>query len=293
MRARRDSRTNTSISVSIRSVRSARDLAIVGSLFREYRAWLAEHREVTAFDDAVLKVGLDHLDREIGGLPGDYRPPGVARPRFRGNNCRRLRRSPASGKRGCRDQTVVRAALVSGRRSRASPNPGGLTAGTLRRFLAGGPGYATHDVRRHRPLPEHGVCSHPVVLAAPGSGCVIFRVPFASGSFRKIRPSQVGPSWPVRHAAEKEIPFWGFVGVARGWRAATSKACRIIPSDTGPRGPLRSANLLSSPWSFRSARDHRATRARSESRFPMHLRRPGHSRANCTGRTGSCAPCSR
>ncbi len=45
---------------------------------KEYRDWLATHREITAFPDPVLKRGLRELDAEIEGLPGSYRPPGGA-----------------------------------------------------------------------------------------------------------------------------------------------------------------------------------------------------------------------
>ncbi len=44
-------------------------------LFLEYRAWLVEHREVTAFDDAVFETGLRYFDREVETLPGEYGPP--------------------------------------------------------------------------------------------------------------------------------------------------------------------------------------------------------------------------
>jgi ribosomal protein S18 acetylase RimI-like enzyme len=59
----------------IRLARCPSDVAAVRSLFLEYRTWLAEHREVTAFDDAILRTGLDYFDREIENLPGDYGLP--------------------------------------------------------------------------------------------------------------------------------------------------------------------------------------------------------------------------
>jgi len=51
---------------------------VARALFREYREWLVEHREVTAFGDAILRRGLQYFDREIADLPGDYAPPGGA-----------------------------------------------------------------------------------------------------------------------------------------------------------------------------------------------------------------------
>jgi carbonic anhydrase len=62
----------------IRLVTSGPDLEAVRGLFVEYRDWLAKHREVTAFADAILEKGLQDFDREIRGLPGSYRPPNGA-----------------------------------------------------------------------------------------------------------------------------------------------------------------------------------------------------------------------
>lgn len=60
---------------SVRLVRNDRDVEAVRSLFLEYRTWLAEHREVTAFEDTVLETGLRYFDEEIRALPGAYGPP--------------------------------------------------------------------------------------------------------------------------------------------------------------------------------------------------------------------------
>jgi ribosomal protein S18 acetylase RimI-like enzyme len=60
---------------SIRLASSQSDIESVRGLFREYRGWLEEHREVTAFDDSILKVGLAYFDQEIEDLPGPYGPP--------------------------------------------------------------------------------------------------------------------------------------------------------------------------------------------------------------------------
>jgi len=57
---------------------SPSQVEVARSLFREYRAWLVDHREVTAFGDEILARGLTWLDQEIEELPGDYIPPGGA-----------------------------------------------------------------------------------------------------------------------------------------------------------------------------------------------------------------------
>ena len=62
----------------VRGVRSADDLDAVRALFLEYRAWLVEHREVTAFDDGVFERGLQYFDVEVRALPGEYAPPAGA-----------------------------------------------------------------------------------------------------------------------------------------------------------------------------------------------------------------------
>jgi len=61
--------------VTVRLVRGPADLRDATAMLREYREWLVTHREVTAFDDSILKVGADDFDREIDALPGAYRPP--------------------------------------------------------------------------------------------------------------------------------------------------------------------------------------------------------------------------
>jgi ribosomal protein S18 acetylase RimI-like enzyme len=61
--------------VPIRPAVSLRDIEAVRALFREYRTWLAEHREVTAFADSILETGLRYFDEEIQSLPGSYVPP--------------------------------------------------------------------------------------------------------------------------------------------------------------------------------------------------------------------------
>lgn len=58
--------------------RDPADLAELRELFEGYRQWLLDHREVTAFDDEILRRGDERFLREIAGLPGEYTPPGGA-----------------------------------------------------------------------------------------------------------------------------------------------------------------------------------------------------------------------
>jgi putative acetyltransferase len=62
--------------IEIRPIRHSSDLEDARGLFREYRAWLVEHREVTNFPDSQLTTGLERFDQELAGLPGDYASPG-------------------------------------------------------------------------------------------------------------------------------------------------------------------------------------------------------------------------
>jgi putative acetyltransferase len=61
--------------VVIREARTARQIESVRALLQEYRTWLVEHREVTAFPDPLLMRGLERFDREMASLPGEYAPP--------------------------------------------------------------------------------------------------------------------------------------------------------------------------------------------------------------------------
>ena len=60
---------------AIRVVRSRQALEEVRALFRGYGNWLIEHREVTAFPDSLLEMGLRGLEAEAESLPGSYGPP--------------------------------------------------------------------------------------------------------------------------------------------------------------------------------------------------------------------------
>jgi len=70
-----EDRTTSVSNVTVRVARTRRDLEVVRALFFEYRAWLVDHREVTAFADPLLARGLRRMDQEIADLPGEYSPP--------------------------------------------------------------------------------------------------------------------------------------------------------------------------------------------------------------------------
>jgi putative acetyltransferase len=78
VRTRAGSDRDEETSVSIRLARTPDDISVATTLMKEYRNWLAAHREITAFPDRVLRRGLIDLDAEIEALPGAYRPPGGA-----------------------------------------------------------------------------------------------------------------------------------------------------------------------------------------------------------------------
>jgi GNAT superfamily N-acetyltransferase len=60
---------------SVRWVKHDSELSAARALLLEYLDWLTEHREVTAFDDSVLKIGVEDFQRELASLPGVYAPP--------------------------------------------------------------------------------------------------------------------------------------------------------------------------------------------------------------------------
>ncbi|MGA7922368.1 MAG: GNAT family N-acetyltransferase [Thermoplasmata archaeon] len=60
---------------SLRRVNWTEDHDMVHRLFREYRAWLADHAELAASTPSVAHDGLALLDRIISELPGVYGPP--------------------------------------------------------------------------------------------------------------------------------------------------------------------------------------------------------------------------
>lgn len=78
---RADSRRRTRSpgpAVMVREVHTPAEAAVAARLWREYGAWLARHREVTAFDDEVLRRGMARLRAEAAELPGPYAPPSGA-----------------------------------------------------------------------------------------------------------------------------------------------------------------------------------------------------------------------
>lgn len=70
------SRATRGASLSVRAVRSRSEATAARRLLGEYRSYLAVHREVTPFDDEILRRGLERFDAEIEGFPGEYGPPG-------------------------------------------------------------------------------------------------------------------------------------------------------------------------------------------------------------------------
>jgi GNAT superfamily N-acetyltransferase len=60
---------------TLRRVDWSKEIDTVRRLFREYREWLAEHRDTTAYADPTQSVGLRALDKAIAELPGVYGPP--------------------------------------------------------------------------------------------------------------------------------------------------------------------------------------------------------------------------
>jgi len=69
---KKSSRGGTPVT-TLRRVNWSTDIDTVRRLFREYRDWVAEHRDPSA-DDRV-RAGLGLIDELISGLPGAYGPP--------------------------------------------------------------------------------------------------------------------------------------------------------------------------------------------------------------------------
>jgi ribosomal protein S18 acetylase RimI-like enzyme len=59
----------------LRRVNWSRDIDTVRQLFRDYREWLAEHRDTASSTDSSLNIGLGKIDQLIAELPGAYGPP--------------------------------------------------------------------------------------------------------------------------------------------------------------------------------------------------------------------------
>jgi ribosomal protein S18 acetylase RimI-like enzyme len=59
--------------LTVRALKSTRDVEEAQQLLREYRQWLLRRRDVTNFADSILRVGLRGLDHEIRLLPRTVR----------------------------------------------------------------------------------------------------------------------------------------------------------------------------------------------------------------------------
>jgi GNAT superfamily N-acetyltransferase len=53
----------------------ATDLDTVRRLFRDYRQWIADHRDTAPSAEPSVRRGLGQIDRQIAELPGAYGPP--------------------------------------------------------------------------------------------------------------------------------------------------------------------------------------------------------------------------
>ncbi|MFY9716640.1 MAG: GNAT family N-acetyltransferase [Thermoplasmata archaeon] len=59
----------------LRRVNWSTEIDTVRRLFRDYRKWLADHRDPAAPANSPGELGLAEKDWQIAGLPGDYGPP--------------------------------------------------------------------------------------------------------------------------------------------------------------------------------------------------------------------------
>jgi len=60
---------------TLRRVNWSREIDTVRRLFRDYRQWLADHRDTAPSADSRARTGLGQIDRQIAELPGAYGPP--------------------------------------------------------------------------------------------------------------------------------------------------------------------------------------------------------------------------
>jgi ribosomal protein S18 acetylase RimI-like enzyme len=59
----------------LRRVNWSGDIETVRRLFRDYRQWLADHRDSATSANSTVKMGLGQIDEQIARLPGAYGPP--------------------------------------------------------------------------------------------------------------------------------------------------------------------------------------------------------------------------
>jgi ribosomal protein S18 acetylase RimI-like enzyme len=58
-----------------RRVDWSKDKVTVRRLFRDYREWLANHKDTAASAQMNVQAGLSQIDKQIAELPGEYGPP--------------------------------------------------------------------------------------------------------------------------------------------------------------------------------------------------------------------------
>ena len=62
-------------STKLRRVKWSEEIDTVRRLFRDYRHWLADHRDTASSAEPSVRKGLRQIDKQIAGLPGSYGPP--------------------------------------------------------------------------------------------------------------------------------------------------------------------------------------------------------------------------
>jgi GNAT superfamily N-acetyltransferase len=75
MESRDQSNPESYVGTTIRKVDWSKDLDTVRQLFRDYRSWLADHRDTEASARSTVRSGLELVDQLIAELPGTYGSP--------------------------------------------------------------------------------------------------------------------------------------------------------------------------------------------------------------------------
>jgi ribosomal protein S18 acetylase RimI-like enzyme len=75
MRVRGRPKPGSHPGTTLRRVNWSTDIDTIRGLFRDYRQWLADHRDTAASADSNVKKGLGQIDQQIAELPGAYGAP--------------------------------------------------------------------------------------------------------------------------------------------------------------------------------------------------------------------------